>query len=189
MISVRRDEVEATLKALWLQVETGDEETYRVALSHVANLMRAYLRRRMAGRIDDVEDVVQESLLALHLRRGSYDSSQPITAWIYAITRHKLIDYWRRNKLYYQTHEFTDEILDSLAVAEDMTASSRIDLQTLLQGLPQAQRVAIELTKIQGLSVIEASKSAGVSEGAIRVQVHRGLKRLSDLVKGQFHEA
>lgn len=175
--------VESELKALWLQAQAGDETAYRDVLGRIARLLRAYLRRRMAGSLDDVEDLVQECLLALHLQRASYDSTQPLSAWVYAISRHKLIDFWRRNRRYGALNDPIDDVDELLLAGEANEATSHMDLARLLAELPDAQRRAIELTKLEGLSVAEAAARIGMSEGAIRVQVHRGLKRLSLLVK------
>lgn len=175
--------VESELKALWLQAQAGDETAYRDVLGRIARLLRAYLRRRMAGSLDDVEDLVQECLLALHLQRASYDSTLPLSAWVYAISRHKLIDFWRRNKRYGALNDSIDDVDEMLLAGEANEATSHVDLARLLGALPDAQRRAIELTKLEGLSVAEAAARIGMSEGAVRVQVHRGLKRLSLLVK------
>lgn len=177
-------EAELELRSLWLLAQDGDESAYREALVRIANLIRSYLRRRVIGRPDDVEDLVQESMLAVHLQRGSYDPRLPISAWIFAIARHKLIDFWRRNKRYDALHEPLD-FFDDLELVGDEGGggAARMDLIKLLVLLPHAQRQAIVMTKLLGLSAAEASVRIGYSEGAVRVLVHRGLKRLSQLVK------
>ncbi|CAB3657951.1 sigma-70 family RNA polymerase sigma factor [Achromobacter piechaudii] len=181
--SARLGTVESELRALWLQAQAGDEGAYRDVLGRIARLLRAYLRRRMGGWQDDVEDLVQECLLALHLQRASYDPAQPLSAWVYAISRHKLIDFWRRNRRYGALNDSIDDIDELLLAGEPEETSSHVDLARLLAVLPDAQRRAIELTKLEGLSVAEAATRSGMTEGAIRVQVHRGLKKLSLLVK------
>jgi RNA polymerase sigma-70 factor (ECF subfamily) len=92
----RRDDVESTLKPLWLRAQAGDETAYRQALGMLARRLRSYLRRRLSAFPDEVEDLVQETLLALHLQRGTYDPTLPVSAWAVAIARHKLVDLWRR---------------------------------------------------------------------------------------------
>ncbi|WP_255444182.1 sigma-70 family RNA polymerase sigma factor [Achromobacter sp. LC458] len=181
--SARLGAVESELRVLWLQAQAGDETAYRDVLGRIARLLRAYLRRRMGGWQDDVEDLVQECLLALHLQRASYDPTQPLSAWVYAISRHKLIDFWRRNRRYGALNDSIDDVDESLLAGDVTETTSHVDLARLLAVLPVAQRQAIELTKLEGLSVAEAASRIGMSEGAIRVQVHRGLKRLSQLVK------
>ena len=178
------DDFENGLKPLWLRAQAGDETAYRDSLERIAARLRAYLRRRMQGAPDEVEDLVQEILLALHLQRGTYDAALPVSAWVLAIARHKLVDLWRRRDRREALNEVLDEVDESqLAVAPD-AGEARRDLDRLLRELPEAQRQAILLTKVEGLSVSEASRRTGVSESAIKVQVHRGLKRLAAFVKG-----
>jgi RNA polymerase sigma-70 factor (ECF subfamily) len=171
------------LRPIWLRAQAGDEEAYRSALITVAARLRGYFRRRLHANPDDVEDLVQETLLALHLQRGTYDPALPVGAWMHAIARHKLIDHWRR-----RGHQGTRLPLDEADEAFGAPAGegeARRDLGKLLDKLPDAQRRAIRLTKIEGLSVAEAALHTGVSQSAIKVQVHRGLKRLSELVRSE----
>lgn len=174
---------ESGLKPLWLRAQAGDEAAYRECLLRIALRLRSFLRRRMHGLPDDVEDLVQETLLALHTQRGTYDPTLPVSAWVLAIARHKLVDLWRRRGRQQALHEPIDDIDESVLATEAREGSAHRDLDQLLRTLPEAQRVAILLTKIEGLSVAEAAQRTGASESAIKVQVHRGLKRLATLVK------
>jgi RNA polymerase sigma-70 factor (ECF subfamily) len=179
------NDFEAGLKPLWLRAQAGDDGAYRQALERIATRVRAYLRRRMQSLPDDLEDLVQETLLALHLQRGTYDPALPVSAWVLAIARHKLVDLWRRRGRHEALHDAIDDVDEAaLAAAGGGESEARRDLGKLLDDLPGAQRQAILLTKVEGLSVAEASLRTGVSQSAIKVQVHRGLKRLAALVKG-----
>lgn len=179
------NDFEAGLKPLWLRAQAGDDGAYRQALERIATRLRAYLRRRMQSLPDDLEDLVQETLLALHLQRGTYDPTLPVSAWVLAIARHKLVDLWRRRGRHEALHDAIDDVDEAaLAAAGGGESEARRDLGKLLDDLPEAQRQAILLTKVQGLSVAEASQRTGASQSAIKVQVHRGLKRLAALVKG-----
>ena len=171
---------ESVLKPLWLRAQSGDEVAYRQCLGMLAARLRGYLKRRLSGLPDEVEDLVQETLLALHLQRGTYDPSVPVSAWTMAIARHKLVDLWRRRGRRDDLHDDVDEQM--LAAAPD-DGGARRDLAVLLTALPDAQRQAIVLTKLEGLSIAEAASRTGASEAAIKVQVHRGLKRLAALVR------
>lgn len=82
-------DLEARLRPLWLAAQSGDERAYREALGLMATRLRAYFRRRMPTLLDDCEDLVQETLLAVHLQRGTYDPEFPVLAWMTAIARHK----------------------------------------------------------------------------------------------------
>jgi RNA polymerase sigma-70 factor, ECF subfamily len=170
---------------LWLRAQSGDEVAYRAALALIATRLRGYFRRRMQSLPDDLEDLVQETLLALHLQRGTFDPTLPVSAWVHAVARHKLVDLWRRRGRHEALHEPLDEVDEqALAGSEPHEGGTRHDLSKLLQTLPDAQRQAIMLTKLDGLSVAEAAQRTGASASAIKVQVHRGLKRLAALVKG-----
>ena len=183
-LSAAQDDFERQLKLLWLRAQAGDEAAYREALGRIAQRLRGYLRRRMQSLPDDLEDLVQETLLALHLQRGTYDASLPVSAWVLAIARHKLVDLWRRRGRQEALHDPIDDVDEGLLAHSQPEAGSARDLGILLAELPQAQRDAIVLTKIEGLSVAEASARTGASESAIKVQVHRGLKKLAALVQG-----
>lgn len=176
---------EAALKPLWLRAQAGDEAAYEQALRMMAARLRAHLRRRLPSGFDDVEDIVQEVLLALHVQRGTYDSSVPVSAWLFAIARYKLVDYWRRQGRREALHDVFDEgALDGAQMSEHSDCTAQRDLEQLLNELSDSQRQAIELTKIEGLSVQEAAQRLGATESAVKVQVHRGLKKMMQLVKG-----
>jgi RNA polymerase sigma-70 factor, ECF subfamily len=176
-----RDDFDAGLAPLWVRAQAGDEAAYRESLLRLSRRLRAYLRRRMQSLPDDLEDLVQETLLALHVQRGTHDPSVPVAHWALAIARHKLVDLWRRRGRRDALHEPLDGLDDAAmpqAAADE--GPVRRDLARLLDSLPEAQRRAIVLTKIEGLSVIEAAQRTGASVAAIKVQVHRGLKRLAE---------
>lgn len=181
------DAFESGLKPLWLRAQAGDEPAYREALMRIAARLRRFFARRLQALPDEVEDLVQETLLALHLHRGTYDPDMPVSAWVHAIARHKLVDLFRRRGRREALHEPLEDLadLDDMAAlaAESSEAPARRDLGVLLESLPAAQQQAIVLTKIEGLSMVEASQRTGVSVAALKVQVHRGLKRLAALVK------
>ena len=178
------DAFEAALHPLWVRAQAGDEAAYREALGRMAARLRAYFARRLFAWPDDVEDLVQETLLALHLQRGTYDPALPVSAWMHAIARHKLVDLMRRRGRHEALHDSLDEIDDDRhpAATPDARPAQR-DLARLLDTLPEAQRRAIVLTKIEGLSVAEAAARGGVSVSALKVQVHRGLRRLAERVR------
>lgn len=181
---VQRDDAEAELMGLWLAAQAGDDTAYRQALSLLASRMRRFLARRMQSLPDDVEDLLQETLLALHLQRGTYDPAVPVGAWAMAIARHKLVDLWRRRGRREALHEPLDDLDESRQPwAPEPEGEARRDLGRLLDALPEAQRRAIVLIKVEGLSVAEASARSGISVSALKVQVHRGLKKLAARVR------
>lgn len=176
------DALETTLRPLWRRAQAGDEAAYRQALELAAQRLRGFFGRRLREQAPDVEDLVQETLLAVHLHRGTYDDSLPVTAWLHGIARHKLVDHWRRQGR--QATEPLDDLPEALHPVVAPEASGTRDLATLLAWLPAAQRDAIVDTKLEGLSVAESAQRRGASESAIKVQVHRGLQKLARLVRG-----
>jgi RNA polymerase sigma-70 factor (ECF subfamily) len=177
------DEAEFELKPLWLRAQSGDEAAYRESLLRVAARLRPYFRRRLQHLPHEVEDLVQEVLLAVHLQRGTHLRGVPVMAWVMAIARHKLVDVYRRRGRREAFNQSLDDIDGEAVVAPEDGREAQRDLNALLEQLPPAQRVAILLTKVEGLSVLDAAQRTGASESAIKVQVHRGLKRLALLVR------
>ena len=151
---------ELRLHALFLQGLEGDAHAYRQFLQATATHLRAFLRSRLQRWPDDVEDLVQESLLAIHNQRLSYDTGVPLTAWVYAIARYKLVDWWRRHARRDSLHDPLDDLPDGelamFSTADADAGEARRDLAVLLATLPEKQREAIVHTKLDGLSVREA---------------------------------
>ena len=172
-------DAEAALRGLFLRGLDGDAKAYRDFLQRLSAHLRAFLGRRLFGWPDDVEDLVQECLLAMHNQRHTYQSDQPLTAWVHAIARYKMIDLLRAKS----SREALQDPLDDepgLFAASDIEASdARRDLGGLLQTLPERQRLPIVHVKIEGLSVAETAKLTGMSESAVKVGIHRGLKALA----------
>lgn len=177
-------ETEAALKALFLQGLDGDAAAYRAFLQRLSRHLRAFLGKRLFGWPDDVEDLVQECLLAMHNQRHTYQSDQPLTAWVHAIARYKMIDLLRAKSVREALHDPLDDAADMFFDADGNPGEARRDLQSLLATLPERQREAIVRTKLEGLSVAETAQLTGMSESAVKVNVHRGLKALGASVKG-----
>jgi RNA polymerase sigma-70 factor (ECF subfamily) len=174
---------ELRLQALFVHGVDGDAAAYRALLKALAAHLRAFLRRRLQRWPDEVEDLVQECLLAIHNQRLSYDMGVPFTAWVHAIAKYKLIDWLRRHARRDALHDPLDDAGDLLASADEDAGDARRNLATLLALLPDKQRDAIVLTKLDGLSVREAAGTLSMSEAAVKVSVHRGLKALAEKMR------
>jgi len=172
---------EAELKSLMVAGLAGERAAYRVLLTALGDVLRRYYSRRV-GR-DDAEDLVQDALIAIHTRRATYDQGQPFTPWLYAIARYKLLDFLRRRRV--RATVPLDDAGELFAEDESEAALARRDLETLLSALPEGTRALIRQVKIEGLSMQEAADKAGRSEIAVRVGIHRGLKTLSDRLRGK----
>ena len=179
---------EAELKALMLASLAGNAAAYRVLLASLGDLLRRYFARRLgAGAPSSAEDLVQETLIAVHTRRATYDPKLPFTPWLYAVARYKLLDHLRREKS--RPTVPLDDVGELFAENETDAALARRDLDKLLEGLPEATRKAIREVKLDGHSTAEAAEKSGRSEIAVRVGIHRGLKTLTDrLRKGEKRE-
>lgn len=172
-------EAEAALRALMLRSLEGDRRAYSTLLAELTRHLRAYYARRLGDAREDAEDLVQDTLIAMHRRRDSYDPGQPLTAWVYAIARYRLIDHYRRKKV--RSAVPLEDAGELFAADAIEPAMAKRDVSRLLNRLPAARAALIRSTKIDGLSNAEAGAAAGLSESAVKVNVHRGLKAL----KGQ----
>lgn len=174
---------EAKLKALMVASLEGHSRAYQALLRLCAERLRTYFHRRMTGREADVEDLVQETLVAIHRKRASYDPTLPFTAWLHGIARYRLIDHLRR-QYRRATLPFDDE-LEPADSGEVDAILAELDVATLLARLSPKQADAIRLTRLEGHSVREAAELSGQSEPSIKVNVHRGIGRLVAAIKGK----
>ena len=172
---------EAQLRAWLLQGLAGDEAAHRAFLGAAASMLRGFFRNRLRNAPEDAEDLVQETLVALHTRRDSYDPAYPLTAWLYAIARYRLIDSLRRKK-----RRGVHSSIDDLEIGDDdhniEASDAKRDVAALLAQLPPKQRDAIRLVKLEEKSVREAADQTGLSESDIKISIHRGMKALMRLM-------
>ncbi|MGG1946909.1 sigma-70 family RNA polymerase sigma factor [Trinickia sp. NRRL B-1857] len=174
---------EARLRTLFLAGLAGDAESYRSFLDSLSGHLRAFLRKRLYQSPDDVEDIVQEALLAVHNARHTYEPDQPLTAWVHAVARYKLMDYFRARSRHEALNEPLDDYVDFFETSDSIATDARRDVGKLLDALPDKQRLPIVHVKLQGLSVAETAELTGLSESAVKVGIHRGLKALALKVK------
>lgn len=169
------------LRRLMIDGLDGDAAAHASLLRLLVPMLRGFYRRRVRGADDDVEDLVQETLIAVHTRRGTYNRERAFSAWMFAIARHKMIDQFRRNSRLKPLDGVEDEL-----VADDFETgvAARIDIEDLLDSLPEKQSRMIRATRLQGLSVAEAAQTDGIGESDVKVSVHRGLKALIARVQG-----
>ena len=171
-------EAEAQLRAWMLAGLAGDDSAYRQLLTALSGHLRAYFARRVGPA--QAEDLVQETLLAIHLKRGLYDRDQPLMPWVLAIARYKLVDSWRRSGR--RKMEALDEVDELVAEETADGTMARRDLGVLLARLPRRQQALLHDVRIEGLSMAEAAERHGLSVAAVKVTLHRSLKALQALV-------
>lgn len=175
----RFENTEAVLRDLFLQGLAGNASAYQACLQKLSLHLRAFLGKRLFGWPDDVEDLVQECLLAMHNQRHTYQSDQPLTAWVHAIARYKMIDLLRAKGSREVLHDVIDDETELFVESAVEASDARRDIGKMLATLPDRQRLPIQHVKIDGLSVAETAQLTGMSESAVKVGVHRGLKALA----------
>lgn len=159
----------------------GDESCYRQLLKEAADRLRAYFTRRLPGGASPAEDLVQDALLAVHTRRHTYDTDRPFTPWLHAIARYKLLDHLRQRP---RGQSVALDDVEHLLVAPDSDGDlARYDIDRLLASMPKRTARLIRAVKIEGRSIAEASREAGLSESAAKVSMHRALKSLSEALR------
>ncbi|HYF09438.1 MAG TPA: sigma-70 family RNA polymerase sigma factor [Acetobacteraceae bacterium] len=177
--AAERDARDARWSALMAAAQAGDRGAYDTLLRECLPLLRAICRRRILNPAE-AEDAVQDALLTLHLVRHTYDPARPFRPWLSAIAERRAVDRLRRQGRHRRREvEFT--AADGIAAPETHAGETRIaaaELHAAVAELPQAQRDALQLTKIQDLSLAEASGRAGTTAGAMKVATHRALHSL-----------
>lgn len=155
---------------------TGDERAYEQFLRQIAGRVRGFARRRVQSGIDP-EDVVQETLLAIHMKRHTWRVDSPVTPWVYAIARHKLIDAFRRRGS--RVEVAIDEIAETGAEPGPDVPSHR-EVDRALATLAPGQRSVVAAISVEGHSISDTAKRLGLSEPAVRVALHRGLAAIAE---------
>lgn len=180
-------DVEARLQDAFVSALAGDTAAYHAFLKELSGYLRAFFRRRLSQSRSDVEDVLQETLLAIHNSRHTYDPGQSLTAWVYAIARYKLIDFTRARQRRDLRNLSLDDIEEFPVRPDHEPLQAQLDIDKLLAQLPDRHRLPILYMKIHGLSAAEVAKRTGMSESAVKVGVHRGLKALAAVLR-KSHE-
>jgi RNA polymerase sigma-70 factor (ECF subfamily) len=176
-------DTEARLKGLMLRGLGGDARAYGRLLTEMSGYLRAYFGRRLGAQASEAEDLVQETLLAIHLKRDSYDPEAPFTPWAYAMARYRLLEHLRRSRR--RIGVPLEDAGELFASENPEEAAVRRDLRTLLQRLTGRQRRLVVDVKLTGLSIAEAAVNSGLSAGAAKVSLHRSLKALKQAVRDE----
>lgn len=176
---------EPELRALMISALGGDANAHRTLLEKLSSQLRGYFKGHLSriGRgAVEAEDLVQEALMAIHTRRHTWDQSQLLTPWVYAIARYKFVDYLRRTRA--SISDLPIEDTKEITSQNDSgQVESNLDLRKLMSGLPAKTREAIQAVKLDGLSVSEAAAQCGMSESNVKVTIHRGLKAMTRLIR------
>jgi RNA polymerase sigma factor (sigma-70 family) len=172
----RQTAADASIDDRWNRLmaaaQCGDEAAYERLMREVRVWLSRYFHRRLPA--DAADDATQEALLAVHVHKQSYQTSDPMRPWLKTIARFKWIDQLR-------SHLRAPESLDDTEVpVEDHGSATRaaVLLDMLLADTKPAQEMVIRLVKLRGASVEEASRISGQSPSLVKVNIHRGLKRI-----------
>jgi len=177
------DLVDEQLRLLMREAQAGDADAYRALLAAVTPRIRRIVRaRRGFLETADIEDLVQDVLLSVHAVLATYDPSRPFMPWLTAIVHNRLVDAARR----YGRQQAHETQIDDLQVTFGEFATNTTDegigdveaLEHAIRTLPAGQRRAIELLKLQEMSLKEASAATGTSVTALKVATHRAIMSL-----------
>jgi RNA polymerase sigma-70 factor (ECF subfamily) len=171
---------ETQLRQWMVEGLDGDAASHATLLRALVPMLRQFYRRRL-GDADAIEDLVQETLIAVHTRRMTYDRDRAFTAWLFAVARYKMIDHFRRAR---PTCAIDD--VEGLLASEGFedAINARMDIDQLLDELPAKQSRMIRETRIEGHSIAETAAATGYGESDVKVSIHRGLKALVARIRG-----
>lgn len=171
--------------AAWMcAAMAGDTLAYHHFLKAITPYLRSIARRRcdqFGAPPSEVEDVVQEVLLAVHLKRGTWDTSRPVGPWLSAIVRNKLIDSLRRRGRHVSVP--IEDVMETLEAVPHDEGVDRLDVDRMLEGLRDPQREIVRSISLGGAGIRETAERLQMTEGAVRVALHRALKGLATLYR------
>jgi RNA polymerase sigma-70 factor (ECF subfamily) len=165
------------LRQLMLAAQAGDRQAYTRLLHECRNWLTRYFARRIPPA--QIDDLVQETLISVHRKRASYDGERAFLPWLAAIGRYRWIDHLR--KVYRASETSLDEAMH--ASPQDDSTIDTLSVDALLQHLPERQAEVIRLVKISGFSIAEAAERTGQSESLVKVNIHRGIRKMSALIE------
>jgi RNA polymerase sigma-70 factor (ECF subfamily) len=174
--------------ATWLRAAiAGDGVAYQRFLQAVTPFLRAMARKRcesFGAAASEAEDVVQEVLLAIHLKRGTWDPARPLGPWLSTIVRNKMIDTMRRRG----RHQVVpiEDVIETLEADEQADDLYHLDVERLLARLKDPQRDIVQSISVRGTSIRDTASRLNMSEGAVRVALHRALKTLAALYRSDI---
>jgi RNA polymerase sigma-70 factor (ECF subfamily) len=166
-----------TLARLMVLAQQGDKAAYRALLGECETWLKRYYARKIDATA--LDDLVQDTLMSLHRKRTSWDPKRPFLPWLAAIARYRWVDHLRKSYRAKES-ELNEEITADPA---DPAVAARIGLERLMGLIPEKQALAIRLVKIEGLSIAEASARTGQSESLVKVNIHRGMKRMAAAIE------
>ncbi|MFQ5352713.1 MAG: sigma-70 family RNA polymerase sigma factor [Candidatus Binatia bacterium] len=173
---------EIDLSSLMAAAQKGDEAAYRTLLEAVQPVLMRYVGRRLFSE-NAVEDVCQNILLTVHRVRHTYTPDRPFEPWLYAIAKSRLIDHFRRERRH-ASHAAGTEEMENLVAEPQSSGLER--LHALLARLPDNQRRAFSMLKLEGLTTEQAADQEGISVSALKVRAHRAYTALKHALSDEL---
>jgi RNA polymerase sigma-70 factor (ECF subfamily) len=174
---------DSSLDELLRAANRGDPRAYAGFLRAVAPIVRGIVRARAGGLGPErCEDIVQDTLLALHLKRHTWREDRPVRPWLYAIVRYKVVDAFRARGRHVQVP--IEDFAEVLAAEPAPDPTERADAERVIGRLDARSARILRAIGLDGASVAETSAALGMTETAVRVALHRGLKKLARLREG-----
>ncbi len=167
---------EAELARLMNAADAGDDRAYREFLGQASRLVSNFVRQRTYARGIDPEDIVQEVLLAVHNKRHTRRHDMPVSPWLYAIARYKLVDALRRRG---RRMEIAIDLVAETFAAPETEAARSWEVDRALEQLAPGQRAVVNAVSVQGRTIGETARDLGMKEPAVRVAFHRGLAAIA----------
>lgn len=182
-IKLNHESDERRWSRFMVNAQAGNETDYRQLLTELTDVIGGFLRIRF-GNHHFIEDCVQETLIAIHEARHTYDRQRPFRPWMFAIVRHKTIDILRKHSTRQKTvrqYQGQQEVL--CQAGQQNEAENEMLKGRLLQVLPDEHRDALVLTKFIGFSIAETAKRLEISESLVKVRVHRAIRKLRHMME------
>jgi len=181
--ALNRESDEERWANLMVSAQSGDASAYRRLLTELTEVIYNFLRSRL-GNQHFIEDCVQETLIAIHQARHTYDRHRPFRPWLFAIVRHKAIDTLRKQKT---RQKITNRYKGEQEILSQTNQHSDVECEIirgrLLDALSKEYREVLVLTKIIGFSIAETAEKLGISKSLVKVRVHRATRKLSHLLE------
>lgn len=174
------------LGLLMQRAQAGDEAAYHNLLTQISPIVRNAVKRRInVSQYADVEDVVQDVLVSVHVVRATYDPSRPFLPWLLTIVHNRTVDKFRRSARIGANETYVGELLETFPVEAANSQEAYGDEELLrreIEALPPSQRRAVELLKLKQMSLKEAARESGLTVANLKVLVHRAMKALRNRI-------
>ncbi|MAW14429.1 MAG: RNA polymerase subunit sigma [Rhodobacteraceae bacterium] len=167
---------------LWAHASSGDMPAYEQMLSGLARIIRGFVRRRMDVADDQIEDIVQDVLMAVHHKRHTKRTETPCLAWVMGIARHKLLDFQRRAyKSRGRQQQIEHHIHELMVPPSQLADQAKQDLEVVMESLKPCEQDALLSVYVHGLSIKEEASRTGRSASATKVALHRSMSKLKNI--------